>query len=103
MLCRFPVRMAACAVVLGAACNGSIDGSNAPPGEGPKGKPPASMSGKPNVPDGTDPAHPTESTGTLPPLGEGPFAPDRSVRECQTIDPGPSPIRRLTRTEYDNA
>jgi hypothetical protein len=39
------------------------------------------------------------TTDTLPPLGTG--GPDRTTAACKTINPGPSPLRRLTHEEYD--
>jgi Protein of unknown function (DUF1592)/Protein of unknown function (DUF1588)/Protein of unknown function (DUF1587)/Protein of unknown function (DUF1585)/Protein of unknown function (DUF1595) len=42
------------------------------------------------------------STGApLPPPGASPLAPPREGA-CEKVNPGPAPVRRLTRTEYDN-
>ena len=38
----------------------------------------------------------------LPPVGTNPMEPDRSSGVCKDISPGPAPLRRLTRAEYDN-
>jgi hypothetical protein len=91
MLRRGPFCLFAIGVVVGAACTGAIDPSS---GGGP-GKTPGS-------PSTGGPAVPPPTSGPLPPLGDGPFGPDRSLPACKNIDPGPSPIRRLTRSEYDN-
>src|SRR5436190_1530782 len=103
MLCRCPVRVLAASLIFGAACSGSIEpsspggASSKPSGTTPsEGKPGT----KPGMPGTDDPAQPPDTSDTLPGLGEGPYAPDRSTAECKGIDPGPSPIRRLTRTEY---
>jgi hypothetical protein len=40
--------------------------------------------------------------GELPPIGAHPLEPKRDSAACKQIDPGPAPLRRLTRTEYDN-
>jgi hypothetical protein len=42
-------------------------------------------------------------TNPLPPLGSTALGPDRASAACKSIDPGPSPLRRLTRVEYDNS
>src|SRR5947207_4699271 len=95
-LTRVPVGAAALALagmaIGAAACTGAIDPTaNGGPGAAP------------NAPANRNPGHPTDTVKTLPPLGDGPFAPDRSSDACRAIDPGPSPLRRLTRGEYDNA
>jgi hypothetical protein len=56
----------------------------------------------PNTPPKGEEPKPPPTAETLPPLGEGPLAPDRSTAACMQIDPGPSPLRRMTRSEYDN-
>src|SRR2546430_9955396 len=38
----------------------------------------------------------------LPPIGSNPLEPDRSTAACKEIRPGPAPLRRLTRAEFDN-
>jgi hypothetical protein len=91
MLRRVPVSVFAFGMVLGLGCTGSID-----PSSGAKGN-------APGAPPNGGPGDPPTSSGPLPPLGDGPFAPDRSAGACKDIDPGPSPLRRLTRAEYDNA
>src|SRR4029453_4066246 len=45
---------------------------------------------------------PNNPGAALPPVGSDPLEPDRSRAACKDINPGPAPIRRLTRTEYDN-
>jgi hypothetical protein len=99
MLFRVPVGALAAGVALTVACNGSIQ-----PGAGNGGAGPGddSPNGAPVGPPGGGPSTPPGNAGPLPPIGEGPLAPDRSSDPCQTIDPGPSPLRRLTRNEYDN-
>src|SRR5947208_16318151 len=92
LLTRVPVGAVALGLAIGAACTGSIDPSA---GGGP--------GAAPNAPSNGSPSHPTDTVKALPPLGDGPFAPDRTSDACRAIDPGPSPIRRLTRGEYDNA
>jgi hypothetical protein len=73
-----------CLVTGFTACTGSIsDGIHAGNAPGDKGGPP-----------GAAPA--------LPPAGNNPFEPDRSNPTCAVIEPGPAPLRRLTRTELDN-
>jgi len=105
MLCRGPLRFFLFfGVVLVAACNGSIESSRS----GNKGgsSSPGATGDPPGTGTTTDPGNPSTGTPgtpqTLPGLGEGPYAPDRAASVCQSIDPGPSPIRRLTREEYDN-
>jgi hypothetical protein len=66
------------------ACSGNIAGG-AP---GPAG-------GSPTLPGGGSP-------GPLAPVGSSPLAPDRSTAGCQAVSPGPAPLRRLTRSEFDN-
>jgi hypothetical protein len=36
------------------------------------------------------------------PVGSTAMTPDRASAACKAIDPGPSPLRRLSRAEYDN-
>jgi hypothetical protein len=45
---------------------------------------------------------PAPGGGNLPPIGSNPLEPDRSSAACKTINPGPAPLRRLTRAEFDN-
>jgi uncharacterized protein DUF1592/uncharacterized protein DUF1588/uncharacterized protein DUF1587/uncharacterized protein DUF1585/uncharacterized protein DUF1595 len=66
-------------------CSGSIDGSR----PGAPGQPPGS------------PATPSGGTA-LPPIGSSPLEPDRSTAACKEVSPGPAPVRRLTRAEFDN-
>jgi hypothetical protein len=82
MLSRPPVRVLVLSALLAAACSGAI--IDPAGGSVPAATPPPGVS------------------APLPPLGDGPLAPDRSAAACKTIDPGPSPLRRMTRTEYDN-
>jgi hypothetical protein len=100
---RVPVRIFALGLAFGSACTGSIDATS----PGARGSAP--VPGTPDRPDkpggpptGTPTNPPPDGTGTLPPLGDGPLAPDRGIAACKNIDPGPSPLRRLTRSEYDN-
>src|SRR5438105_14084379 len=101
---------AALATALGlTACSGSIGQKSERPGDepGPAGGGGSGMSGKdPKGGDGTTPGtgmvkDPTGMT-TLPPVGSDPLAPDRTTAHCQMVSPGPAPVRRLTRAEYDN-
>jgi hypothetical protein len=76
-----------------AGCTGAIDAGSSGPGKpvspGGKGGPgPGPMSG------GGGPGN------SLPPLDDT-GGPDRTTAACRTIRPGPSPLRRLTRGEYD--
>ncbi len=71
-------KLIACLAVAG--CMGDIEGTMDEPGE-----PPIDKSMNPEVPPGTLPP------GTVPP-----------PPSCQTLSPGPAPIRRLTRFEYNN-
>src|SRR4051794_32069442 len=80
MLSRPPRGVLAICALFAAACSGSIDD----PASGPATVAPPGVS------------------APLPPLGDGPLAPDRASAACKTIDPGPSPLRRMTRTEYDS-
>src|SRR5437762_13611433 len=75
----------AMAIGLG-ACSGTIDGGMAAPAPG-TGTPPGM------VPPGGAP---------LPPIGSSPLEPDRGSAACKAISPGPAPLRRLTRAEFDN-
>jgi hypothetical protein len=93
MSSRVPLAALAIAVALGAACVGAID-RTAPAGDT-TGPPPG------GTPAGGPKNDPTPAA-PLPGLGDGPLAPDRGSPACKLIDPGPSPIRRLTRGEYDN-
>jgi hypothetical protein len=52
--------------------------------------------------DSSPPGTPGAPGGPLPPIGTTPTAPDRGSAACKTINPGLSPLRRLTRSEYDN-
>jgi len=56
-----------------------------------------------NRPDQPPAAGPPPGGGqSLPPVGAHPLEPDRSNPACKEIQPGPAPLRRLTRVEYDN-
>src|SRR5436190_7190419 len=90
MLRRSPIVLLATGTML-VACTGSIDPSNGTGGPTPVTPPKGGH------------VDPPVTAGPLPPLGDGPFAPDRNSPACKNIDPGPSPLRRLTRGEYDNA
>src|SRR4051812_26586643 len=74
----------AVAIALG-ACSGTIDPAN-PGGPGPAKSPPAM----------------TPGGEPLPPIGASPLEPDRKSAACKTVKPGPAPLRRLTRAEFDN-
>ena len=96
-----PARAAALSFLLVAACTGSIDGggggtpsSNGAPGASTPG------SGSPGSGPGPGPVGPG-------PAGPGPSMPGTTGgtgpgSSCSVVDPGPSPLRRLTRLEYDN-
>ena len=93
---RAPAAAALAALVL-AGCNGSIGGSDGTgPGGGPSTGGPAQPGGGPSGPGspGPGPIGPGPGTGSGPNTGP--------TSSCSTIDPGPSPLRRLTRIEYDN-
>jgi hypothetical protein len=56
-----------------------------------------------NVADPSTPTNPgNPGSPAAAPVGGTAQGPDRSVPACKAIDPGPSPLRRLTRAEYDN-
>jgi hypothetical protein len=79
----FSTAVLGCLCTLALACTGSID------------------TDKPRTPDGTPtPGAPPTGGGTLPPVGSTPQTPDRGTGACKTLNPGPSPLRRLNRTEY---
>ena len=80
-----------------AGCNGSIDGSGSG-SAGPTGKP--SPGGSPTAPGGspTSPGAPAAPQG---PVGAHPLEPRRDTPACKQVNPGPAPLRRLTRGEYD--
>jgi hypothetical protein len=87
-----------------AACNGSIEGG---PAGSSAGNTPGGSGSNPgsgnNSPSGSNTPVTDPSTGaTLPPVGANPLEPARDNPACKNITPGPAPIRRLTRTEYDN-
>jgi hypothetical protein len=73
------------------ACTGSVGDGNAP--ADPRGPTSAPSDGTPPRPGQSPPATPG-----------GPTAPSTEVRPdaCKGVLPGPSPLRRLTRTEYAN-
>ncbi len=84
-----------------AGCSGSIGdgggetkGSTTAPGNGG----PGAVGPGPSGPAGPGPAGPgpTGRGSSTPPQSGGP------APTCSTVDPGPSPLRRLTRVEYDN-
>jgi hypothetical protein len=89
-----------------AGCTGTIGGSGDQGGVGPSG---------PAGPGGMNPGNATGNPGTggpmtggpmtggnLPPPGGDPLEPRRDTPACKDIKPGPAPMRRLTRAEYDN-
>jgi hypothetical protein len=57
---------------------------------------------KPGNPPTTDPVPGPMTGNPPPPLGSDPLEPKRDTAACKDIKPGPAPLRRLTRTEYDN-
>jgi hypothetical protein len=74
-------------VSLGAvSCTGTIDGSSGSPSA--SGSTPPDPSGRSDGKNG----------GSAPVVNR----PDHGLAACKAIAPGPSPLRRLTRTEYDN-
>lgn len=87
---------------LAVGCSGSIDsepGSPVPSGGKARGSmmsPAAGMGGAIGMTPATDP--------TMPATPRPPLSPDRAaIPACAAgIQPGPSPVRRLTRLEYDN-
>ena len=91
--CR-PPAAAALAALLAAACTGAIDGKGkaAGPGSHPGG--PGPSTGPSNGPGSS-----SSGPGASGPGPAGPGAGPGSA--CNPIDPGPSPLRRLTRVEYD--
>ena len=98
---KSPLRLATLALALGAAaCSGSISG-DAPAGPGGKPGPNKPTPTNPN-PNNPNPTNPNETMPPLPPPGSSPLEPNRSSAACMNINPGPAPVRRLTRTEYDN-
>jgi hypothetical protein len=86
------VRWQAISIVLAlalalAGCTGQVQDGN-------RGDDPAS---------GRPPTEPSSGASPgLPPVGAHPLEPDRSDPACREIQPGPAPLRRLTRVEYDN-
>jgi hypothetical protein len=99
------------AILALAGCSGTIEGGSQKPGGGgptsPNG-PGMSGAGSGNGSGNGSPTGPGSGSTTnnpgaaLPPVGADPLEPDRSNPVCKDITPGPAPIRRLTRTEYDN-
>jgi hypothetical protein len=92
-----PGRAAALALALSAApgCLGMVGEGGGGPATPPVAAPGQRTPGAGALP---DPA----GGPPLPPVGAHPLEPDRASPACQTIEPGPAPLRRLTRTEYDN-
>jgi Protein of unknown function (DUF1592)/Protein of unknown function (DUF1588)/Protein of unknown function (DUF1595)/Protein of unknown function (DUF1587)/Protein of unknown function (DUF1585) len=87
----------ALAALILAGCNGSIGGD----GTGTSGGPAVGGPSQPGGPGGPGgPGSPGPGPVGPGPGGSGPGAGPTS--SCSTIDPGPSPLRRLTRIEYDN-
>jgi hypothetical protein len=97
-----PLVALAALAAAGLACSGAIEGgSGGKPGSGGS---PSSPGGRPGnaTPGPGGGAVPDPGTGTvLPPIGTNPMAPERTG-VCKDVSPGPSPVRRLTRVEYDN-
>src|SRR5256885_516333 len=93
-----------------ASCSGSIGQKGERPADDGTGDPgnPSSMPGKDPKGGGTK----TPGTGSgmgdpgamtpLPPVGSSPLEPDRTSAHCKVVSPGPAPVRRLSRAEYDN-
>jgi hypothetical protein len=71
----------------GASCTGTV--SDTPGGSGPGGPNVTGVPGNPPAP------------GSAPPVTAG-LPPAARTGSCKSIDPGPSPVRLLTRVEYDN-
>jgi hypothetical protein len=91
--------------LLGVGCTGAIGDSAGSPGGPGGGNAGGNSPGQGPPPGGGQPpgAVPDPGTGApLPPLGTNPLEPDRSSPACKNIDPGPAPLRRLTRAEYDH-
>lgn len=78
-----------------AGCTGAIEGGSGTSPTRPGGKTPADEN------PGGNPGDPMKPV-VLPPMGTHPLEPKRDSAACKAIQPGPAPIRRLTRTEYDN-
>jgi hypothetical protein len=103
-----PLQSTALALALTfAGCTGSIMGDgatasgNKPTGSG-GNMPGGNMPGGNNSPNGANTPVTDPNTGAmLPPVGASPLEPSRDTPACKNITPGPAPIRRLTRTEYD--
>ncbi len=85
-----------------AGCTGSIEGK--PSGSAdPKADPskPANTPAGPGMSSNPGTGEPAAGA-PLPPPGAHPLEPKRDTAACKEIKPGGAPIRRLTRTEYDN-
>jgi hypothetical protein len=90
--------------LFGAACTGSISGDSS------RGSSPSDEPGQVNHPPGAGGTSVTGSGGTPgsePDLPAVPLPVDRpaaksSFPACKTLDPGASPLRLMTRVEYDN-
>ena len=76
-----------------ASCTGSI---------GPDASHQSGGSGEPNPSPGSKPPTQGEVPATPDTSPAAPGAPDRTSDVCKAIKPGPSLLRRLTRTEFDN-
>ena len=103
MRLRTPISfsVAASLALAGLACSGSI--GDAGKGPGSNGSP-SSPGGRGPGGNGSTPGGSVTDPGTgtmLPPVGNNPMAPERTG-VCKDISPGASPVRRLTRVEYDN-
>ncbi len=95
-----PRRLVAALALTLTGCTGMVgDGGTSPAsGSAPGSKPNTPGVSNPGTGATTDPM-----TGTmLPPVGSSPMEPVRESEACKAIKPGPAPIRRLTRQEYDN-
>jgi hypothetical protein len=90
------------------ACSGSIGPAERPgdDGTGPGDTPATMMHKDPNgpTPPGGGAGGAMSNPVMAPPsdVGTSPLAPDRSTAACKDVSPGPAPVRRLTRVEFDN-
>jgi hypothetical protein len=80
----------AVASLAAAACTGGSIGDGIKPGTTPDGKP---------APGGSSPTTPPGAGGAT---GPAPAVPSATGTACKDVQPGSSPLRRLTRAEYDN-
>jgi hypothetical protein len=97
------VSLATLAIALtGVSCMGLIEEDSGSPAR-PRARPPTGSGGSDSGgSSGEGGAAGMTPPVNLPPMGSHPLEPVRDTSACRTIQVGPSPLRRLTRTEYDN-